>query len=195
MLGAACKRDVSDIHESPVLDIIHLLEEKGADVTYYSPAEIIGEFTYGVVFWKRCVNAMRFEAARILTPRLQYLCDSWFVSDTALKVAGEKVTMSEKISEAAIDYGMARTSLQKPLILERDGQPLAVLISFEEYRRLQSIAADEITRQQIAWRELDEFLSGIHRHPTSYSYAQMETEITAAREEVKENRRGSRRSH
>jgi len=103
--------------------------------------------------------------------------------------------MSEKISEAAIDYGMARTSLQKPLVLERDGQPLAVLISFEEYQRLQSIAVDEVARRQVAWRELDEFLSGIHRRPTSYSPTQIETEITAAREEVKENRRGHRRSH
>jgi PHD/YefM family antitoxin component YafN of YafNO toxin-antitoxin module len=103
--------------------------------------------------------------------------------------------MSEKISEAAIDYGMAKTSLQQPLILERGGQPLAVLISFEEYQRLQSIATDEMKRRQMAWRELNEFLSGIHRHPTAYSPAEIEAEITAAREETKENRRGHRRSH
>ncbi len=103
--------------------------------------------------------------------------------------------MSEKISEAAIDYGMAKTSLQQPLILERDGQPLAVLISFEEYQRLQSIAVGEMTRRQMAWQELDEFLSGVHRRPTAYSPAEIEAEITAAREEVKENHRGHRRRH
>jgi len=103
--------------------------------------------------------------------------------------------MSEKISESTIDYGMAKTRLQTPLIVERDGKPLAVLISFEEYQRLQSIAAGEMTRRQAAWRELDEFLGGIHRRPTSYPPAQIESEITAAREEVRENRRDRRRSH
>jgi len=37
VLGVAYKRDVSDIRESPALDIIHLLEEKGADVRYHDP--------------------------------------------------------------------------------------------------------------------------------------------------------------
>jgi len=37
VLGVAYKRDVSDIRESPALDIIHLLEEKGAVVSYHDP--------------------------------------------------------------------------------------------------------------------------------------------------------------
>jgi len=37
MLGVAYKKDVSDIRESPALDIIHLLQEKGANVTYHDP--------------------------------------------------------------------------------------------------------------------------------------------------------------
>jgi UDP-N-acetyl-D-glucosamine dehydrogenase len=37
VLGVAYKKDVSDIRESPALDIIHLLEEKGADVQYHDP--------------------------------------------------------------------------------------------------------------------------------------------------------------
>jgi UDP-N-acetyl-D-glucosamine dehydrogenase len=37
VLGVAYKKDVSDIRESPALDIIHLLEEKGAAVTYHDP--------------------------------------------------------------------------------------------------------------------------------------------------------------
>ena len=37
VLGVAYKRDVSDIRESPALDIIHLLEEKGAVVAYHDP--------------------------------------------------------------------------------------------------------------------------------------------------------------
>ncbi len=37
VLGVAYKKDVSDIRESPALDIIHLLETKGAVVNYHDP--------------------------------------------------------------------------------------------------------------------------------------------------------------
>ncbi len=37
VLGVAYKRDIDDVRESPALDIIHLLEEKGAQVTYHDP--------------------------------------------------------------------------------------------------------------------------------------------------------------
>jgi len=37
VLGVAYKRDIDDIRESPSLDIIHLLEGKGATVTYHDP--------------------------------------------------------------------------------------------------------------------------------------------------------------
>jgi UDP-N-acetyl-D-glucosamine dehydrogenase len=37
VLGVAYKKDVGDIRESPALDIIHLLDEKGAVVSYYDP--------------------------------------------------------------------------------------------------------------------------------------------------------------
>ncbi len=37
ILGVAYKPDIDDIRESPALDIIHLLEEKGAGVEYHDP--------------------------------------------------------------------------------------------------------------------------------------------------------------
>lgn len=37
VLGVAYKPDVSDMRESPALDVIGLLQEKGADVEYYDP--------------------------------------------------------------------------------------------------------------------------------------------------------------
>jgi UDP-N-acetyl-D-glucosamine dehydrogenase len=37
VLGVAYKRDVSDLRESPALDIIHLLSQKGATVHYHDP--------------------------------------------------------------------------------------------------------------------------------------------------------------
>ena len=37
VLGVAYKKDIDDVRESPALDVIHLLKEKGADVTYHDP--------------------------------------------------------------------------------------------------------------------------------------------------------------
>ena len=37
VLGVAYKKDVSDMRESPALDIIHLLQHKGAHITYHDP--------------------------------------------------------------------------------------------------------------------------------------------------------------
>lgn len=37
ILGVAYKPDIDDIRESPALDVIHLLQEKGANVEYYDP--------------------------------------------------------------------------------------------------------------------------------------------------------------
>jgi UDP-N-acetyl-D-glucosamine dehydrogenase len=37
VLGVAYKRDIDDVRESPALDIMRLLEEKGATVTYHDP--------------------------------------------------------------------------------------------------------------------------------------------------------------
>ncbi len=37
VLGAAYKPDIDDVRESPALDVIHLLEQKGANVNYHDP--------------------------------------------------------------------------------------------------------------------------------------------------------------
>jgi UDP-N-acetyl-D-glucosamine dehydrogenase len=37
VLGVAYKKDIDDVRESPALDVIQLLEEKGAEVTYHDP--------------------------------------------------------------------------------------------------------------------------------------------------------------
>ncbi len=104
--------------------------------------------------------------------------------------------MSEinRIAEAAVQYGSAITDLQKPLILEREGQPLAVILSFEEYQRLHAVRVDEAQRQQKAWLDLEKLLAKIHGRPTEYTPGQIEAEITAARAEVREMRHAQRSS-
>ncbi len=37
VLGVAYKRDVGDVRESPALDVIHLLRQRGAEVSYHDP--------------------------------------------------------------------------------------------------------------------------------------------------------------
>ncbi|MEJ2218417.1 MAG: nucleotide sugar dehydrogenase [Gemmatimonadota bacterium] len=37
VLGVAYKRDIDDVRESPAIDIVQLLKEKGADVVYHDP--------------------------------------------------------------------------------------------------------------------------------------------------------------
>ena len=45
VLGVAYKKDIDDVRESPALDVIRLLEEKGAEVVYHDPyvMELKGE--------------------------------------------------------------------------------------------------------------------------------------------------------
>ena len=51
VLGVAYKKDIDDVRESPALDIIELLRQKGADVRYHDP--YVPEFSY---------NGVRFES-------------------------------------------------------------------------------------------------------------------------------------
>ncbi len=44
VLGVAYKKDIDDVRESPALDIIELLRQKGADVRYHDP--YVAEFSY-----------------------------------------------------------------------------------------------------------------------------------------------------
>src|SRR5690606_24534082 len=37
VLGLAYKRDIDDVRESPALDVIRLLEERGAEIRYHDP--------------------------------------------------------------------------------------------------------------------------------------------------------------
>lgn len=98
----------------------------------------------------------------------------------------------KQLKEALVAYGAVAADLKGPVILERDGQPVAVVLSFEEYRRLQDVAATEDQRRQAAWARLNALLEEVHSRPTDLAPEEIEAEITAAREEVKEMRRARR---
>ena len=42
VLGVAYKKDIDDVRESPALDVIELLQEKGAEVSYHDPVLPVG---------------------------------------------------------------------------------------------------------------------------------------------------------
>lgn len=97
------------------------------------------------------------------------------------------------ISEAAAVYGTAIIDLQQPLILQQEGQPLAVIVPFDEYQRLRALATDEVQRRQAGWQTLAALLADIQRRPTPYTPEEIEAEIGAARTEVKKARHDSHR--
>jgi len=105
------------------------------------------------------------------------------------------MTKTLSISEAAAAYGTAVADLQQPLILQQQGQPLAVMVSFEEYQHWRALAADEAQRRLAGWSALEELLTDLHRRPSAYTDEQIEAEISAARVEVRKARDARRRGH
>ena len=101
----------------------------------------------------------------------------------------------DKLRETAVAYGAMTADLKEPVILEKEGKPVAVILSFEEYRRLQQVAASEEQRRQDAWRRLNKLLAEVHSRTSQYSSEEIEAEITAAYNEVRELRYGHRRSN
>ncbi len=49
----------------------------------------------------------------------------------------------KKVKEAAAAYVAATTDLTRPLIVEQDGRPMAVLLSVAEYERYQALLAEQ----------------------------------------------------
>ena len=105
------------------------------------------------------------------------------------------MTKTLSIAEATAAYGTAVADLQQPLILQQEGQPLAVMVSFEEYQHWRALAADEAQRRLAGWRSLEVLLKEVHRRPSDYTAGQIEQEISVARAEVKEARHDRRSGH
>jgi hypothetical protein len=99
------------------------------------------------------------------------------------------------VAEAAAVYGTAVADLDHPLILQQEGQPLAVIVAFDEYQRWRALAADEAQRRLAGWDALEVLLSDVHQRPTDFTGEQIEAEISMARGEVKKARYDRRRGH
>jgi PHD/YefM family antitoxin component YafN of YafNO toxin-antitoxin module len=98
---------------------------------------------------------------------------------TSARSASAKITLRWRELESAT----------QPIILERDGQPVAVVIKYADYQRLDKI---QIERRQKAWRELDALLAQVHARTQSFAVEEIETDITDARREVREQHHAAR---
>ena len=98
--------------------------------------------------------------------------------------------MSEekRIAEPGPVYGTLAIDLREPLIIERDGKPLAVMLTYEDYARLKLSAASEASQREAAWQELDEILARVHARTHHLTPEEIEAEITLARQEVRDAR-------
>jgi PHD/YefM family antitoxin component YafN of YafNO toxin-antitoxin module len=73
----------------------------------------------------------------------------------------------------------------QPIVLERDGQPVAVVMRYADYQQMDASRAE---RREAAWRELDTALAQVHARTQSFSDQEIQADITAARQEVREQR-------
>jgi len=94
----------------------------------------------------------------------------------------------DRISEPPVAYATSVCNLHTPVILEHGGQPFAVVLSYEEFKKLQAIRSDEEQRIRLGWWGLERLLGEIHRRPSELSPEEIEAEITEARQEAKQLR-------
>ena len=71
-------------------------------------------------------------------------------------------------------------------MIEREGRPLAVVLPYTEYEALKAVAAEKALRREQAWQDIDKILARVHACTSALTPEQIEAEITAARQEVRE---------
>ncbi len=76
--------------------------------------------------------------------------------------------------------------LREPILLKKDGEPVAAVVKYSDYKRWSE-------RRQAAWHELDTLLAQVHSRTQHFSADEVEADITAARQEVREQHHVSRR--
>ncbi len=96
----------------------------------------------------------------------------------------------KQINEPFATYAASpRLDLSRLTIVEQDGQPVAVLVPFQEYQKLM----EERRRSREDWRKrFSQLLADIHSRMPDLPAEQVEADITKAFEEMKTERYGAR---
>ena len=74
-------------------------------------------------------------------------------------------------------------SATEPIVLERNGRPVAVIIKYDDY---QQMGTGRTQRREAAWQELDAVLAQVHGRTQNFDAKEIEADITAVRQEVRE---------
>lgn len=94
VLGVAYKKDVSDLRESPALDVIRLLQEKGASVSYCDPLVPVIEMDSGLNMKAVPLNAKTLKSAdcaAIITDHSDFDYQ-WIVDNSSIVVDTRNAT-------------------------------------------------------------------------------------------------------
>ncbi|MFQ5592891.1 MAG: nucleotide sugar dehydrogenase [Anaerolineae bacterium] len=103
VLGVAYKADVGDLRESPALDLIHLLQEKGVDVAYHDPyvphLDVDGLVMTGVSLDRDALRAA--DCVVIAADHSSYDWE-WVVENSRLVVDTRNATREVRAGEARV---------------------------------------------------------------------------------------------
>jgi PHD/YefM family antitoxin component YafN of YafNO toxin-antitoxin module len=101
----------------------------------------------------------------------------------------------KRVNEPAAAYvAPVDQIVSKPIVLERDGKPVLVLMPYEEYQRLQRIEMDAQARKEFARRNLGALMDELRSRPTGLTEEEIEAIVTEEVHAVREERRARHRA-
>ena len=101
----------------------------------------------------------------------------------------------KRVDEPSATYAaLPDQVVSKPVILERGGKPVLVLMPYEEYQRLQQIERDAQVRRELAQQDLKALMDKIRSLPTDLTEEQIEAIVTEEVQAVREERRARHRA-
>jgi len=77
--------------------------------------------------------------------------------------------------------------LDKPIVLKKNGQPVAVVLKYAEYTRWHTA---QQAQRETTWQELETLLAQVHQRTQAFTPDEIEADILAARQEVRDLRHG-----
>lgn len=99
------------------------------------------------------------------------------------------------VNEPALPYTTLPDQIvSKPIVLERGGKPVLVLMPYEEYQRLQRIEMDAQACKELARRDLGALMDKLRSLPSDLTEEQLEAIVTEEVQAVREERRAHYRS-
>ncbi len=101
----------------------------------------------------------------------------------------------QRVNEPSATYvALPDQIVSKPVVLERGGKPVLVLMPYEEYQRLRRIEMDAQARKELARRNLGALMDELRSRPTGLTEEEIEAIVTEEVQAVTEERRARHRA-